>query len=421
MCPINRHSSRDSQDLVVACICQSMISFSVNSARGVPRHIGSVIGTRTIPTVSKDSDSIRHPVVQSSVVPFEGADVVSELAVKVIRQFHSGIPSGSASHPSSHCSRLCAAKHNEGNSGVAFSFFEYALIRPLDSLSQCAEGIEAAIQLVAWEPRQIHYAIVVQSHCQWHWQTQPIVHIHKGIGRILLCPVSGSPFDMPVPFCKEQSFRFRHLRPARLDYPVVRAIDLSLDAKRVHSHSQRAHWAIRVLVRVIETTGSRSSTPRSWQKNTHHWGSVLIPLSLVESLCQSNLGSQHSIGKIIRPFNHSLAVILHDSAHIVVKLTPHSGELNSTIHRSEGGRHFHSHRPMPAQSVRQHWLIHQIPGFPRSRIQSRIRPTRCGSGRCWLIRHGSTRSRCPIGSRLHSCICAFLPLHLQVPHCQLRH
>ena len=264
--------------------------------------------------------------------------MVRELAIKVIRQFHSGIPSGSASHPSSHCSRLCAAKHNEGNSGVAFSFFEYALIRPLDSLSQCAEGIEIAIQLVAWEPRQIHYAIVVQSHCQWHWQTQPIVHIHKGIGRILLCPVSGSPFDMPVPFCKEQSFRFRYLRPARLDHPVVRAIDLSLDAKRVHSHSQRAHWAIRVLVRVIETTGSRSSTPRSWQKNTHHWGSVLIPLSLVESLCQSNLGSQHSIGKIIRPFNHSLAVILHDSAHIVVKLTPHSGELNSTIHRSEGGR-----------------------------------------------------------------------------------
>ena len=170
--------------------------------------------------------------------------MVSELAVKVIRQFHSGIPSGSASHPSSHCSRLCAAKHNEGNSGVAFSFFKYALIRPLDSLPQCAEGIETAIQLVAGEPRQIHYAIVVQSHCQWHWQTQPIVHIHKGIGRILLCPVSGSPFDMPVPFCKEQSFRFRHLRPARLDHPVVRTIDLSLDAKRVHSHSQRAHWAI---------------------------------------------------------------------------------------------------------------------------------------------------------------------------------
>ena len=78
--------------------------------------------------------------------------MVSELAVKVIRQFHSGIPSGSASHPSPHCSRLCAAKHNESNSGVAFSFFKYALIRPLDSLPQCAEGIKTAIQLVAWEP-----------------------------------------------------------------------------------------------------------------------------------------------------------------------------------------------------------------------------------------------------------------------------
>ena len=226
--------------------------------------------------------------------------MVSELAIKVIRQLHSSIPSGSASHPSSHCSRLGAAKHHEGNRGVTLSLVEDALVRPLYSLSQCTEGIEAAIQLVAWEPRQIHYAIVVQSHCQRHWETQPVVHIHKGIGRILLCPVSGSPFDMPVPFCKEQSFRFRHLRPARLDHPVVRAIDLSLDAKRVHSHSQRAHWTIRVLVRVIETTGSRSSTPRSWQENTHHWGSVLIPLSLVESLCQAHLGSKQSIGEVIR-------------------------------------------------------------------------------------------------------------------------
>ena len=64
--------------------------------------------------------------------------MVSELAIKVIRQFHSGIPSGSASHPPSHCSRLGAAKHNEGNR-------KYALIRPLYSLSQCTEGIEAAI------------------------------------------------------------------------------------------------------------------------------------------------------------------------------------------------------------------------------------------------------------------------------------
>ena len=60
---------------------------------------------------------------------------------------------------------------------------------------------------------------------------------------------------------------------------------------------------------------------------------------------------------------------------------------------------------MPAQSVRQYWLIHQIPGLPRNRIQSRILLTRRGSSRCRLIRHGSTRSRCPIGSRLHSCIC----------------
>ena len=170
--------------------------------------------------------------------------MVSELAIKVIRQLHSSIPSGSASHPSSHCSRLGAAKHHEANRGVTLRLVEDALARPLYSLAQCTEGIEAAIQLVAWEPRQIHYAIVVQSHCQRHWETQPVAHIHKGIGRILLCPASGSPFDMPVPFCKEQSFRFRHLHPARLDHPVVRAIDLSLDAKRVHSHSQRAHWTV---------------------------------------------------------------------------------------------------------------------------------------------------------------------------------
>ena len=68
VCPINRHSSRDSPELLVACICQSMISFSVSSARGVRRHIGSVIGTRTIPTVSKDSDSIRLLQLSSPVL-----------------------------------------------------------------------------------------------------------------------------------------------------------------------------------------------------------------------------------------------------------------------------------------------------------------------------------------------------------------
>ena len=78
--------------------------------------------------------------------------MVSELAVKVIRQFHSSIPSGSASHPSSHCSGFGAAKHHEGNRGVILILLEDTLVCPLDSLPQCTQSIEAAIQLVAWEP-----------------------------------------------------------------------------------------------------------------------------------------------------------------------------------------------------------------------------------------------------------------------------
>ena len=76
--------------------------------------------------------------------------MVSELAVKVIRQFHSSIPSGSASHPSSHCSGFGAAKHHEGNRGVILTLLE-------DGFAHWTVFLNAlrALKLpfsLAWEP-----------------------------------------------------------------------------------------------------------------------------------------------------------------------------------------------------------------------------------------------------------------------------
>ena len=144
---------------------------------------------------------------------------------------------------------------------------------------------------------------------------------------------------MPVPFCKEQSFRFRHLRPARLNHPVVRAIDLSLDAKSAFafSASSLGHSS------AGQGESKRQAVLHSAFLAEEHssLGQCSHSTLSCESLCHSNLGSQTFDRQDHSPFQ-PLAVILHDSAHTVVKLTPHSGELNSTIHRSEGGRHFHT-------------------------------------------------------------------------------
>ena len=116
------------------------------------------------------------PVIRTIAIPFKSADVVSELTIKIIRQFHSRISSWSASDPSSLGSRLCAAEHYEGNRGGILTLFENILVRPLDSLPQSTQSIEAAIQLVARKLRQIHHSIGAQLRCNRHRETASRIH-----------------------------------------------------------------------------------------------------------------------------------------------------------------------------------------------------------------------------------------------------
>ena len=71
-----------------------------------------------------------------------GADVVSEVTIEVIRQFHPGIAARAARSPSPHCHSLRAAEHDKGNRLLILIHGKPFLIRPLHSLAQCAQGIE---------------------------------------------------------------------------------------------------------------------------------------------------------------------------------------------------------------------------------------------------------------------------------------
>ena len=121
-------------------------------------------------------------MIRATSIPFVGADVVSELAIKIIQKFSFW-----------HCRqirqqsiRIPAAfvlRNTTKAIGSSLSFgSKTSLVRPVHSLAQRTQCIERAIQLVARKTAQVQHSIGAQSIRQAQGQTDPVVDIH-------LCPV----------------------------------------------------------------------------------------------------------------------------------------------------------------------------------------------------------------------------------------
>ena len=124
---------------------------------------------------------------------------------------------------------------------------------------------------------------------------------------------------MPVASFEKHSLGTRHAVPASLYHAFVGAILDSADVQGVHSQSQAGHWAIRALVRALESAARQSTTPRArdeqGQEGDHssfHSRRYTASASPVWATCSRLAISQASI--LILLHRSSLSVVTYSSS-----------------------------------------------------------------------------------------------------------
>ena len=173
-----------------------------------------------------DSGSSRpSPVIRTIAIPLMGADMVSELTIRVDRQFHSSISTRSASRPVFSLLQSFVRRDTTKAIGSSFAFasntYKNFLVKPLHSLAQCTQGIEAAIQLMAREPREVQQSVVYSHLTVTEQGTANRTHSPRNRWHSPL--PSGGHFHSTcqLPLAEEKSLGFRLSSPTARNHQVV--------------------------------------------------------------------------------------------------------------------------------------------------------------------------------------------------------